>query len=284
MHNYRIIKRDHSFGSAWCNFLFISLFCLVSHIPVNAQSVTYKNYTTPREFELFENPGDSSYLSYEIDGRFYPIGWSADGKFAYIKVSEASTCDCYGVEIIVYNVSLDQSNRIWGYDQEEDSLHLNNLDKIWRHFYSSFIRKLDSFNIKQVAVFAPIETNQFFDKKKYLPLTWGLDHDRALSFIQNNTNFNISIADYRAKPDSSVPYIDEVVSSYSFRIEERGKLPGTIYHSTSKDNDSGLLRVGLLHAFADPTGRWIVFITGKSFAGWEGPPARYDFDLAGFKL
>jgi hypothetical protein len=260
----------------------MALLSLVVSTPGNAQPGVGKNYVLPNEFELFENPADSSYLTYEIDGRFYPIGWSSNGKFAYIKVSDASLCECYGVEIVVYDVALNQAKCTWSYAQEEDSLHLNNVADIWKHFYSPICKSLDSFHIVQYDKLKPVEKDPFFDKDYYLPLTWGLSQERGLSFRLNNKACNITLTDYIAKVDSSLSTTDEYVKNYTFHLEKDSQIVNRIIHVAAADRDVGLLDIGLLHAFTDPTRNWGVFVYGKHYIGWEGPPTRNDFEVEGF--
>lgn len=82
---------------------------------------------------------------------FYPIGWSRDGKFAYLVEPPDEACGCYFAEIVIVNLKTDKV--LW--QERWDSSDLakpeeDNLDALWKRKGKAYSAKLNQHRIEPI--------------------------------------------------------------------------------------------------------------------------------------
>ena len=87
-------------------------------------SIESKNFDVPDSEYISSSKEESGNYSSEASNNFkdsfFPIGWSEDGKFAYLLEPEAQNCECYFVEVYIYD--LESNKTLWfkQYNNEEN--------------------------------------------------------------------------------------------------------------------------------------------------------------------
>src|SRR5215210_7496735 len=91
--------------------------------------------------------------------RFYPIGWSKDGKLAYYVEPGDEACGCYFAKLVIKDLKSDKV--LWQFDYDSSELEdtLKNrtpqtLAALWRYKRELFNNKLSEHNIIAQARFA----------------------------------------------------------------------------------------------------------------------------------
>ena len=72
---------------------------------------------TRRYFSSYRKQRPGEELTFE---RFFPIGWSRDGKFAYSFEPDPGECDCYLAKLLILDLKADRV--LWSFDYDSDSL------------------------------------------------------------------------------------------------------------------------------------------------------------------
>lgn len=136
------------------NNLIISLFVLVITTNTIAQSLEFPKeinyYTTENKPKEAEEEEDNTGGRYTVSNDFHPIGWSADGKFAY-----AQFCDEYsdGLTISVFVQDMTTDKIIWSessssYDEKKIKTS-NQKFGLWKSLIDKTEKALAKYNIKQ---------------------------------------------------------------------------------------------------------------------------------------
>lgn len=88
-----------------------------------------------------------------ITASFYPIGWSRDGKFAYLVVPADEACGCLTIHIFIQDLRTDKV--IWRetYDGEVEPEVPETLDTAWPRVEKEYSAKLRRYGIEQADKF-----------------------------------------------------------------------------------------------------------------------------------
>ena len=240
--------------------------------PVLAQS----NYTIPlavkvdtivrRNFKSFFvrlYPGGPMQLLYA--DRFYPIGWSRDGKFAYYVEPVDEECGCYFAELHIIDLKTDKI--LWKFenrpeerrDEKGDMLE-DDMQKLWARNKKMFSDKLREHRIEQTARFALLPTTFRSAGKIYTAKVTALrsDDPDGMRRVQ------------RLSLDLSSPTLGKT-SLYS--EEYKGD---QMYASP--------LDAAVAGAFKSPYENRAAVVLLKVQRGWEGPPHTVQIQIAGADL
>ena len=111
---------------------------------INTSSAKQKDYipgdyNLPKELIYTEKQGN-----FLID-KFYPIGWSDDGKFAYITEPADEGSGFYLFKLIVFDAINNKVAWSWKPEESEEG----NLASTWKSNYTLFKKKLNEFRISQ---------------------------------------------------------------------------------------------------------------------------------------
>lgn len=189
-----------------------------------------------------------------IVDKLYPIGWSKDGKFAYITEPADEESGFYLFEIVIFDLINNKTAWSWKPGASEEG----NLETTWKENYELFKSSLNKYKI--------VQKNSF-------------NLQKGKTTYKDN-NYQIVLDTKTAtQPDFGIDIIKNIkisISSEELGIKE-------IYNKPTEDYDM------ILGAFApgyllSPNDGRIVVICQLERIGAEGPPNTVYFELIGSDL
>ncbi len=196
---------------------------------------------------------------------FYPIGWSRDGKFAYVHEPVDEECGCYFANLVIRDTRSDKV--LWEFKYDQDKLRdpktdrmppENNIQKLWRKNQRLFSRKLREYGIqpsRSVLIGKTLKTPKYIYEA-------GLD-------LKKNPD-----------PDhTGDAFISDLTVSFWSNPWQGGKI---IYSIVPGDKDyQNTLDAAVLGMIASPYGRRVAVVTMEIQRGWEGPPHTGNIQVIG---
>ena len=107
--------------------------------PVPAEEIK-QNYTAPAELKYCRQSEE-----YLFD-KFYPIGWSKDGHFAYIVEPADEAAGLYFFEFVIQNMISDK--KVWTW-KPKDEVEEGSVKQMWKDYAMVFAEKLNQYGIIQ---------------------------------------------------------------------------------------------------------------------------------------
>lgn len=204
------------------------------------------NYSAPSRLML---KGDDKEVAEAENGdllreKFYPIGWSKDGKFAFYLEPADEACGCYFAELIIQDMRTDKILWQRSYNSEENAEET--LKDYWKKNQKEFSRKLARYGIKA--------ENQF-------------------ELLSSSIEYQKDILTPEFEDNTSLDEEGAVKGNVSLRLNSKDKGKKTLYEKTysEKDYDSfrGAEISGILRSPFEPRAAIIIVETHR---GYEGPP------------
>ena len=215
----------------------------------------YSTSISPGVNIYIKKPGELIYDTRKNNGlkdKFFPIGWSRDGKFAYVVEPADEACGCYFFNIVVQNMVTDKISWKWEYNGDDNSM---NLDKIWQANIKMFSDSLNFYRIQ----------SQSFPSLKKLPVKI------------NNELYDFALAnDTRLDPDFNIA----MIRSVTVTLKVNGKPKKVIFKT---DYESHVLSNAIKGYLKSPYENRVAVLYIKEARGWEGPPHVLSFSLIGCK-
>lgn len=200
-------------------------------------------------------------LKYSIQGenflydKFFPIGWSKDGKFAYIVEPTDEASGLYFFELVIKNMISDKVEWSW---KPKKNTEEGNLETIWTKNYEIFKKKLNDYGIIQQTDHNYVKGNFTYDNKNY-SIT-----------LKSHTKLN---QDYG---------FDVIVGTDIFiESPELGKKQ---VYEFKEDDYSMILGEIITGQIISPYEGRIAIILKQERWGWEGPPNVISFVIIGSNL
>lgn len=147
------IKKNRKY--AW---LFITIL-LVGQSPIAAQTIKPGAlYAAPSR--LFLN-GDKNSAKEEAEGKllrekFFPLGWSKDGNFAYLVEPADEACGCYFAHLVIQDLKTDKI--LWEHKYDGDGNRKESLKTYWKKNKKEISAKLAEHRIVAQKQFEIIES------------------------------------------------------------------------------------------------------------------------------
>ncbi len=187
-----------------------------------------------------------------IPGRLFLLGWSRDGKLAYVYEPPDEACGCYFFRLVVQDMVSDKV--LWEYKYDSGDLtkpgEMSNVAEVWRAQGEQFEDRLRSFGIvRKDAVLQPLS-----------PRLEPVFHTTRVK--ENQFGF---------------PHIS------AYEIEMRSP-EGAKSIFKSGRMDPGPLEVSSPGYLASPFEERIAVIVQETWRGWEGPPHTARLRLVGCDL
>ncbi len=199
--------------------------------------------------ELIYEKGKNKHLR----DRFFPIGWSPDGKFAYATEPADIACGCYFLNVYVQDMVTDKISWKW---QSTDYDKKMNLEKVWQLNNILFTDSLLKFNIRP----------QQIQSLKILPIRI------------NNTIFEFSlINDIYSLPDITGPLIKKT----AIFLKRNGVIKKKVF---TAEYPGIVLSNAIKGYIKSPFEDRIALFYMKENLGHEGGPNILRFNLIGLKL
>lgn len=208
----------------------------VTDEPLPAETVKAA-YATPSEL-VYYKPSDEY-----IFQKFYPIGWSKDGKFAYAIEPADEAVGAYFFRLKIQNMISDKDVYSW---QPEEDPEKGNIKQMWKDNQMTFATNLN--------------------EHKIIP-----DKDIKLlgtEFSTEDGKFKITIENtMETDPDFGF----EVVKNTNIYIKSPELGTKRIYSYTEKDYNLCLGRI-VQGVIKSPYEKRIAVLVKEEFRGYEGPP------------
>jgi len=187
---------------------------------------------------------------------FYPLGYSDDGKIAYIE--EYDTTPAALVSITTYVQDLVTDKIIWKDEYNLDTpIGKNDIEDFWKKKKNSIGQKLNTYGIK------PFNRAQFFSK----------------NYFYKNQNFSLTSSDTSSfHKDWGMKFLDNSV----IRLGTKNLGMKTIDSHVYKDEHLIARKaIGFI-----PLGKSdrVAVVVANVHRGWEGPPHNLSYDIVGASL
>lgn len=223
--------------------------------------VQHAEYPLPQEL-LYTGKRETVQNEMKYYPRFFPIGWSRDGKFAAAEITQSDTEEGYFFNISIQDMVTDTAVWQWnfhglkedGYSSDPDSK--KDFERIWNK--NLFFQQLNSFQIEPVTV-----TNV-----EKLPIQFG---GNQINFSIKNTVFYSS--------DFAV----NMIQSASIYCIANGSQKKRVFHRTYEQYGNPLSNK-LLGYIKNPYENRILLMLLTEYRGWEGIPTEMNINLIGCDL
>lgn len=195
--------------------------------------------------------------AYYLLTHFYPIGWSADGKFAYVSLFDDHG-DSYGYincQAIIYDVSRDEV--LWTFVPPDTE---NPSDTPFREIWRQNRARIEE-NLKRYAI---VQDSFYFQN---FPISNGPD---TVNYSIDTTWVGYDLSKYGWE------YID----SLKFVIRSARKGDKVLLDKS----DFAAIGLEIPGYLKNPRGRQVVIPIIATYMGWEGPPNTTSIILLGYTL
>ena len=203
-------------------------------------------YTAPSRLRL---KGDFKTVKEEENAvllreKFYPIGWSADGKIAFYVEPPDEACGCYFAHLVIQDLRTDKI--IWERKYQGNEEKEETLQTYWKKNQKEFSRKLAQYGIVAQKRFN-VQNSAFKYQK-----------DALTPELTDNT-----------KMDDDLRVTGNVV--LQLISKEKGRK--TIYEKKFDPQEyGGFLGAELSGSLLSPFESRAAIIMVETYRGWEGPP------------
>jgi hypothetical protein len=215
----------------------------------DTEIVETKNFTVPTELE-YSNHDKMTFL-YD---KFYPVGWSETGLFAYVTEIADEGSGYYFFKISIQNMINDKIEWEWEPSYNEDG----NLDSIWKENLTKINEKLNEYKIIQKTDFV-------------LGLT---------SFTYLNKQYNLKIF---TETEKNKDFGFDIIKSTKVYLSSPQLGTKTIYDY--KEEDYSMLLGQIIAGYIQsPFEDRIAVIIKNERWGYEGPPNLIYFTIVGSNL
>jgi hypothetical protein len=189
-----------------------------------------------------------------IPGRIFPLGWSRDGKLAYVYEPPDEACGCYFFRLIVQDMVSDRI--LWEHRYDSGELagdkpgEMSNVAEVWRAKGKDFEARLRSFGIVRAGM-----ALQPFSPRLQAAFQTTMTRENPFGF----------------------PYIS------AYEIEMRSSAGVKSIFKSGK-MEPGPLEVSSPGYLASPFGEQIAVVVQETWRGWEGPPHTARLRVVGCRL
>ena len=235
----------------------LSIAFLVGSSCAKAQSVQpRKSFSRPAQMSLdrlirsrFKEYYGKEGWQYLIIERFYPIGWSRDGRFAYLVEPGGEDCDCYLARLVVQDMRTDKI--LWEHKHEGEQAETggpkDTLASFWRKNQELFSKKLSEYGIEAGKSFALLGPQ--------------------IDFRGDSLTPQLSI---KTDKDSLGP---GQISSVRLQLDSKRRGKKVVYEEHySNESYGSLIGAKVFGYLKSPFEPLVALIMIEVHWGWEGPP------------
>jgi hypothetical protein len=190
---------------------------------------------------------------------FYPIGWSRDGKFAYLVEPPDEACGCYFAEIVIVNLKTDKV--LW--QERWDSSDLakpeeDNLDALWKRKGKAYSARLNQHRIQPIGNAQLLHPNIAFDGDTLTPkLDIKIETDGVYE-VDGTVTLTLASAKHGSKVIRRDVY--------------------------KKTDTNGFRNAEITGSLKSPFESRVAVIVVEEMRGWEGPPNTTSIKVSGATL
>lgn len=244
-------------------FAFICLtltICLLGKTSAPAQSKKNNSlYAVPKRLMLKGDGREAEEERVLLREKFYPIGWSRDGKFAYLVEPPDEACGCYFAQIVVQDLRTDKI--LWEYKHEGEEAVEETLPAVWKKHQKEFSSKLAQYGI--------VAQNRF--PLQNSPIVYGSD--------QLTPELKVNM-----KTDGGVIDIG-VTGNVILQLISKQKGRKTLYEMKfDPEKYNSFLDAELSGSLVSPFEPRAAVVMIETYRGWEGPPHVTNVHIVGADL
>lgn len=204
--------------------------------PISAETVK-EAYTTPSELKYYKQSDEYLFQ------KFYPIGWSKDGKFAYVIEPADEAAGLYFFKLIIQNMINDKEVYRWEPDEDPET---GSVKQMWKDYQMTFAAALNEHKI--------IPQNDI----KLLGTEFNTEDGKYKVTIENQMETD---------PDFGF----EVVKTTNIDIKSSELGTKRIYSYTEKNYNQCLGRI-VQGVIKSPYEKRVAVLVKEELRGYEGPP------------
>ncbi|GIU81169.1 MAG: hypothetical protein D6687_10185 [Acidobacteria bacterium] len=119
--------------------------CLFIFLVLASSSILYAQAHEQPKLLKFEEFTEMEKEKSLIVEKFYPIGWSKDGKFAYLVEPADEACGCYFAKVVVQDLRSDK--KLWSYSYVGKEGAKESIDTFWKSNKKKISQKLRKYGI-----------------------------------------------------------------------------------------------------------------------------------------
>ena len=206
--------------------------------PISAETVK-QAYSAPAELKYYK---DSKEYIFQ---KFYPIGWSKDGKFAYVIEPADEAAGLYFFKLRIQSMISDKILYEWELDPDE-GIETGSVKQMWKENQMEFAAKLNEHKI--------IPQNDI----KLLGTEFNTEEGKFKVTIEN-------------KMETDPDFGFEVVKTTNIDIKASELGTKRIYSYTEKDYNQCLGRI-VQGVIKSPYEKRVAVLVKEELRGYEGPP------------
>lgn len=189
--------------------------------------------------------------------KFYPIGWSKDGKFAYVIEPVDEATGFYFITIAIQDLNSD--NVLWKFEYTvKDEIEGKDLEATWKEKYAEIKAKLNEFKIEQQKDFQLGSTE----------------------FSVENNKFNLKVETNKTESE----YFPGMEVLEKFAVKLSASTLGSKEIFSEKEENGVLIDALVVGQFKSPYENRIAVLVSTEQIGYEGPPNVITFKLVGANL
>lgn len=208
------------------------------------------HYNIPRQIAYsFPSSNTTNYIPKE----FYPIGWSRNGKFAFLFIPANEASDCNYAELVIQDMVTDEivyRKNSREYCDGNEPL----FSRAWNDLSPIITPVLNQFQIEQVG---GITINQ-------------------LPYLYNGNRYDFHLYN---RTENYYDYGQTIAAASVISLKVNGVLGKKVYGKTY--GSSGPLYNGVVGYLKSPFENRIAAFYALEYRGYEGPPNVIDFELIG---
>lgn len=227
-------------------------------LPAIPEFVPFASYETPAALDYpigkpwSQNAGEGS-----IGDKFYPIGWSRDGKFAYLLEPLVGERDGHYLEFYIQDMESDKT--LWKWTNMDDAIENLGFERTWRKERHLFTKKLNDYRIY------PIK----HDRLSSIPISEsGITHSFHLDNTYTSTDESLRLAGVRV-------------------IRRTNGGNKKILHSrvyTDEYGKSDVISNAIVGCLRSPFEPRVALLYTRTILGWHGGADEVSFTLIGSQL
>jgi hypothetical protein len=217
-------------------------------VPVSVPDFKVQEYHLPDELPYIRQKFDFLYQ------KFYPIGWSQSGYFAYISEPVDEACGCYFFELIIQNMVTDKVSYRFSFNDQGAG---ETLKSVWDKKQTMFAKKLSEYSIVQDGGFKLAPESFEYSQQKY------------------------SIK-YKTRMEKDSDFMLDLVKQYKINLV-RGSTTKIVCDEQIPKNDA-ILNLIVSGVVTSPYENRIAIVVQEERRGFEGPPNILNFRLIGSNL
>lgn len=190
---------------------------------------------------------------------FYPIGWSRDGKFAYLVEPADEVCGCYFAEFVIQDLKTDKVLFKERYSSEAlEAPAEENLDSFWPKKQKAYSAKLNQYRIEPIG---------------------------DVQLLHPTINFKGDVLTPKLDVKIETDGVYEVDGTVTLTMDSTKHGSKVIRRDVYKKKDvNGFRDAEISGSLKSPFESRVAVILVEEMRGWEGPPNTTSIKISGATL